>query len=394
MVRYGDVHAVVLGLELNGLDVVRALGRHRVPVVGVDSDLEGPGALSKYLLFRVQTPDIRGPAVVDTLRELASDGRTYALFPTMDATVLALSEARDRLPSNVVFRLPDKDTVRRLMYKDRFRALALEHGLAGPGHVTVRDRSSLDAAVGALRFPVVMKPLFKRAGGAGKAVRVEDPARAGETYEAFGGGEVILEEWIPGGDGEVYFCLVAFGEEGECLGTFMGRKIRQWPPLTGGTASAEPAKLPGLEAETVRFFRAVGYRGLGSMEYKRDPRDGRFLAIEPTVGRTDFQSGIATANGVNLPLALFGNMAGVAVQTPRPCRRPVKWRETTADYRAASLAMARGALTRKAWRRSLAGPCVSALFSLDDPGPWAVDLFRRARGRALRLFRRGGGGRG
>jgi hypothetical protein len=42
--------------------------------------------------------------------------------------------------------------------------------------------------------------------------------------------------------------------------------------------------------------------GFGGIEYKRDARDGRFLIIEPTVGRTDWQEEVATLAGVNIPL--------------------------------------------------------------------------------------------
>ncbi len=44
---------------------------------------------------------------------------------------------------------------------------------------------------------------------------------------------------------------------------------------------------------------------MGSMEYKRDRRDGRFHMIEPTVARTDFQEEVATLNGMNIPLASY-----------------------------------------------------------------------------------------
>jgi predicted ATP-grasp superfamily ATP-dependent carboligase len=155
----------------------------------------------------------------------------------------------------------------------------------------------------------------------------------------------------------------------------------------GGTASAEPAKAPEVEEAATRLFQHVGFQGIGSMEYKYDERDGRYYAIEPTVGRTDFQSGIAPANGINIPLAAFGEMAGVTVKAVRP-RRPVKWVNTLADTLSAQHYMAQGLLTPKAWRKSLAGPRVSALFALDDPAPWVSNLFRRALNRMKRVFSR------
>src|SRR5262249_19137329 len=103
----------------------------------------------------------------------------------------------------------------------------------------------------------------------------------------------------------------------------------QWPVLVGGTASCIPA--PGVAAElselTERFFATVGFTGVGSMEYKRDTRDGRFFMIEPTVGRTDYQEEIATLNGVNIPLAMFRGELGLPMPPAQIIAPPRGWRD-------------------------------------------------------------------
>ncbi|MBK8979316.1 MAG: hypothetical protein IPM29_25750 [Planctomycetes bacterium] len=383
--------AVVLGLEINGLNVVRALGRRGVHVVGIDRDLAQFTAHSRYLRGRVATADLRGEALLDTLCELGRDGRRRLLFPTMDGTVHLLSALRARLPGHLLLELPDHDTVHALMHKGGFRELADRHGLLSPGCRVARDPAELERAAAELRFPLVMKSTMKRTGPTPKAAVVADLEGARRSYSEQGGGEMILEEWIPGTDADVYFCLQAWSarDPGRPLCSFVGRKLRQWPPLVGGTAAAEPAEAPEVEAATTAFFAAVGYRGLGSMEYKRDPRDGRYYAIEPTVGRTDFQSGVAVANGVNIPHALWAAVAGLPPPAPRRPARPVRWVEPTADARAALLAIERGELTHDAWRASLRGPRVTSVFAADDPGPWLRDIASRVRGRLARLLRRG-----
>ena len=388
MGRYNDVRALVLGLETNGLSVVRSLGRARVLVAGVDSELDQVTSLSKYLLSRIKTTDIRGPGLIDTLIEIAQDSCRYALFPTVESTVFHISEGRDRLPENIIVRLPDKETVRALLHKGSFRKLCDELNLPSPASAVAVDTGELDAALGKLRLPVVMKSVVKETGPGPKAVVVEGVDEAVCAYRDQGEGEVILEEWIPGTDNDVYFCLQGYDSYSNLLASFTGRKIRQWPPLVGGTASAEPADLPELEETTTGFFRAVGYKGLCSMEYKYDSRDSRFYAIEPTVGRTDYQSGIAPANNVNIALAVFTDMAGTAFK-PGKNRGYVKWVDKVGDYRSAMHYIKSGELTRAGWRKSLSGPKVSTLFAIDDPGPWASDFFRRGMGRVNRFFKKG-----
>jgi hypothetical protein len=60
-----------------------------------------------------------------------------------------------------------------------------------------------------------------------------------------------------------------------------------------------------LECITKDFLDQVNYFGFGGIEYKRDARNGRFLIIEPTVGRTDWQEEVATLAGVNIPLIAY-----------------------------------------------------------------------------------------
>jgi hypothetical protein len=107
------------------------------------------------------------------------------------------------------------------------------------------------------------------------------------------------------------------------------------------------------------------------MEYKRDRRSGRFLMVEPTIGRTDHQSEVATLNGVNLPLVAYHDLAG---GSPRPSvipETPRIWRDPVAD---ANTAAAQGD------RSMPKGKVVDACWRVSDPSPWlAVQALRLKR---------------
>jgi D-aspartate ligase len=82
-----------------------------------------------------------------------------------------------------------------------------------------------------------------------------------------------------------------------------------------------------LTAATREFVDRVGYRGLGSLEFKFDRGIGRFQIIEPTVGRTDWQEEIATLCGVNLPLIAYLTALEQAPPPPGPAAR-LAWRQS------------------------------------------------------------------
>ena len=146
--------------------------------------------------------------------------------------------------------------------------------------------------------------------------------------------DLIVQEWIEGEDSDIYFCLVYMGEGGELVSSFSGGRLSSWPPRIGGTASCETAASEHgekLEHLTLAFFRAVGFSGMGSMEYKRDRRDGTVQMVEPTVARTDFQEEVATLNGTNIPLAAYLHETGGKPYQSHPTPVPILWREPVTD---------------------------------------------------------------
>ena len=84
---------------------------------------------------------------------------------------------------------------------------------------------------------------------------------------------------------------------------------------------------------TLQFITRVGYRGLGSLEFKRDASTGRFVIIEPTVGRTDWQEELATLCGVNLPLRTYLTELGQPLEPAPEAFPAVAWRQSV-GYRA------------------------------------------------------------
>lgn len=327
--------AIVVGAGLNALGVVRSLGRGGVRVAVAGKHAQAPAMLSRYAARRYagidyeQLPD----RLLDIAREL---GGRPVLFLTEEEAVRIVSRARDALAGRLHFRFAPHDTMMALTHKEGVQALSEQHGLPIPRAVRLRTPEDL-ALLDGLRFPCVLKPGLKHAGyGARfkKAYVVKSAAEARALFDEISPvlPDLVVQEWIEGGDDAIHFCLQYIGADNRAVASFTGRKLRAWPPQIGGTAScmAAPDADAELGALTERFFQAVGFQGMGSMEYKRDARDGRFYVVEPTVGRTDFQQEVATINGNNLPYAAYCHECGLPTPAARPTA-PMIWREPTAD---------------------------------------------------------------
>jgi predicted ATP-grasp superfamily ATP-dependent carboligase len=381
MKRHAPEWAIVVGGGTNALGVVRSLGGAGVKVALMFKGRGGSALSSRHVAQRISIADYADlPARLLALAEQLG-GRPVLLL-TEEEAVRVVSEAREQLLPRLRFRLGPHAMMMALTHKDGVQAEAQRHGLPIPRAVHLREPADL-AALTELRFPCVLKPGLKHAGyGARfkKAYVVDSPEQARALFDEIAPvlPDLIVQEWIAGGDDSIYFCLQYIGADGRAVASFTGRKLRAWPPQVGGTAScmAAPEADAELAALTQRFFAATGFQGMGSMEYKRDERDGRFYVVEPTVGRTDFQQEVATVNGSNLPYAAYCHECGLAVPPSQP-RTPVIWREPTSDRWSEQAQGPHAAFAQH--------PVCDAYFRWDDPRPWLGLQWHRVRQRWSRI---------
>ena len=382
----GPAPAVVVGLDcITGLQTARILARRGVPVIGIARD-PAHFACRTRVCERAYRAETGGPALIDALERLARTlPEPAVLYPCTDDAVLALSRGRERVQARYRLVLPDADVVETLVDKVRFLELAGRIGLPIPPSFVIRDRAGAEAAAAGLAYPAVVKPPYKspawQEATRAKAFKVRDGAELLEIHERFApvAPVLIAQEWIDGAESELYSCNCYYGRNGRPLAAFVARKLRQWPPETGTSSLGEEVRNDEVLRATLQLFDAVGYRGLGYVEVKRDARSGRQLVIEPNVGRPTGRSAIAEAGGVELLYTMYCDATGRALPEARVQRyvgaRWIYWRH---DAQAAFTAWRRGQLSLRDWARSWRGRKAEAVFSWSDPMPFAADLARAA----------------
>jgi len=374
--------AVVIGGELNALGVCRSLARGGMSVWVVDRKRWNPALRSRHAI-PVVTDALHGPGFIAFLRELQRRiGQPAFLAVTDELAMLTISEHRHELEGLYHFCLPPHDLVLMLHDKARFHENAIAHGWPVPNSVVVRSPADL-AKMALLRLPIILKPADKRHFHAGSASRL---ITADTHLEALAAGEkllaqagtIVVQEIIEGPDDNIHFCLFYRGRNGEMLGLFTGRKLAATPPGTGSTTYCIAAPNEELERTTRAFLDQVNYSGFGSVEYKLDRRTGRFLIIEPTVGRTDWQEEAATVAGVNIPLIACRHELGLQPLPIGPVDDGLVWQASWIErIRTGSKPIPpRSTIVDGYWR-------------FDDPMPALVHYgFRAAGWMASRLRRR------
>ncbi len=340
-------HVIITGADTpTGLTTARALRGLPVTVNGIFQNREASSIQSRHwdrLLHLPGSPDEQLDTLIKKAEEAEFSGRPLLLF-SQDSHVISAWARLEELDRYFTVPIPPQLEGEIMMDKTLFHQWALENKVDVPQSKVVTSLDGLISLAADLSFPCILKPRVRTSAwdnvhknqkffllNSDKElhgfVRSSDPFRLSDCY--------ILQEWIPGGDTEVFFVLFAFDENGLMLAEYAGQKIWQWPPLTGSTAICRPIDEPQLMALARTIAMRLKMTGLGSIEFKRDPRTGKFLVTEPTVGRNDYQSGVALSYENNPTAALVKKYlgldegSGVAKKTKGNC----VWVDELSAYR-------------------------------------------------------------
>jgi predicted ATP-grasp superfamily ATP-dependent carboligase len=189
------------------------------------------------------------------------------------------------------------------------------------------------------------------------------------------GTDLIVQEWIEGSDANLYTVYTYFGSDGEALVTFVTQKLRQFPPETGDGSLGVECRNDAVLQETVRLFKDIHLRGLGYMEMKQDSRTGKYLIVEPNIGRPTNKSTLCEAGGVELVYTMYCDALGWELPKNRTQKYGnAKWIFFRRDFPSALYYWRRGELSLADWWRSYRGIKKDALFSWSDPAPFWYDL--------------------
>jgi D-aspartate ligase len=371
--------AVVMGADYRALGVVRSLGRRGIPVWVVKQGGHLVATASRYTPRTVPWPDGGDQGKIEFLLDLGAkhnlDG--WLLIPTDDYTVGLASSHCEALARKYRVTVPPWESLRWACDKRLLHQLANKLGIHQPWTACPLNREHL-AAIDC-PFPVILKPAVRLQPsnlGIPKAWVAEDRGslltRYDEASALLPAEDLLVQEIVPGG-GETQFSYAALCDNGRSVASVVARRTRQFPKDFGQLSTyVETIDLPEIIEPAERLLAAVRFHGLAEVEFKRDPRNGRFkvLDINPRVWGWHTLSKRA---GVDFPYLLWLLATGQPVP-PLRGRAGERWVHLSADLRVAIEEILGGQLSWWDYLRSIRGPLESALFSWDDPLPGLFDL--------------------
>ena len=346
---------------VNGLAAIRSLGRAGIRVLAVDHRPSALGFRSRYAeQFLGADPHTDPTRFIASIRALGK----VVVFPTHDEQLNLI--ARHLGDLEVLAPFPGWDVLERVQSK---RAQLEEAATAGVDVPRTRyPRSPADArgAAEEIGLPVLVKPehpigfklRFRR-----QAFRCETLDEVEDAYTRAEEFAPMVQELVPGGDDTLYTIGSYLTRDGRPLGIFSGRKLRQTPPGIGTCRVGEAVWVQDAVDSALRLLEGFGYFGLSQVEFKRDPRDGKFKLMEINPRLWQWH-GLAAACGIDLPRIAYADLVGEPPPAATMNGEGKRWAITL-------LPGERPALQRP--------PYVDAVFARDDPKPAAVHLARVVR---------------
>jgi predicted ATP-grasp superfamily ATP-dependent carboligase len=314
------------------------------------------------------------------------------LLPCCDEGLELIARHRDALMTagHLPIEADDRVLLAMLDKVETYRmASALGVGVPRTAQVTSLEEAN-DVCASQFDFPCAVKPvrsdqmirdLPNYASPKGALVRDRSElARAVEPIVSIGL-PLLVTEFIPGGDDRLCSYYSYLDNEGRPLLHFTKRKFRQFPPIFGNGTYHITAWQPDVAELGLRFFQGVGLRGVGNVEFKRDPRDGQLRLIECNARFTLVTDQVRRA-GIDLPLLAYNRLTGRPLPPLDSFRDGVRLWYPSLDFRAFRRYHAAGELSTVAWLCSLAHRQHLSVLDWRDPMPFLTAVRGRLRSAA------------
>jgi D-aspartate ligase len=385
--------ALLMGGEFSTVSAARSLAAMGVTVHAV-GDRRDPVRVSRACSAFYEIPN--GPRLTERYLEWLEHGPRGAVILPCDDESLELV-ARHRAQLEEWGYLPveaDDDVLLAMLDKERTYELSRAAGVPTPATRTVRTRAEAEDAAVTFDYPCALKPLQSHlfAQAVKSITKKLYVAESPEELLAFFdqaqamGVEMLVTDIVPGRDEDFCSFYSYLLPDGTPLFQLTKHKLRQYPIGFGLTCYQETVWEPEVAEVGMAFFKGVGLRGVGNVEFKRDPRDGQWKVIECN-HRFTLANEIIRLAGVDVPVIAYRRAAGLPVE-PIDSYRMVRMWNPIEDIKALLQYRSAGQLTVGQWVRSLMTRWHFPMFRLSDPLPTVVSVRGRLPGLTASARRR------
>lgn len=388
--------AIVLGTGVNGIAVIRSLGRLGVRCGAVYSPSRGDYArFSRYLSVAHTVPDNAEDSNLIAAICTVSDrlgNKPPVLVPTTDRYSEFLGRTQDLLINRFFICNPDKSLCDAFLDKWQTAQLCRANNVLIPHTSCPGSLAELEDTVRDLAYPVIVKPRFTFGTSfPGKNAVFAEPIALQDFLSRNSLiGNCIIQQIVPSGDGDILVTASYSSQKATVEAIYSGRKIRQYLPDYGATCFGISERHPMLEQEARQFLDNIGYKGFAALEFARSRTDGRCYFLELNT-RTYYHNQLFADAGIDLTQVAYLSATGRNYRTvlgPLKQREGLLWLDFRCDYQSMRIKRRLGRITTLQWLHSIVGARSFACWSWRDPLPFLAATMMRAKELVINIAKR------
>ncbi len=377
------VPVLILGGQENAISLIRSFGKRNIKVfISVRQD--SLASKSRYchkvfvipdkqtdeeawhrLLFCDEDPDLEG----------------CVIFPCSDEAVEFLARNRNRLKSK--YRIDCFKPGVHLAMLNKFKTLVLAQkaGCPTPAFFKISNEDEVTQISSRILYPIMIKPvhshIFTKYFPDKKYFIAHSESELRRVVRNLLDKKIkiIITEMIPGADDlqSAYFTYIT--DSGESLFHYTHQIVRRYPRNSGLACLTLTRELPETAKMGRQFFQGIGYKGMGHIEFKRDPRDGKLKIIECNPRMSAAQA-IVTKSGLDMAFCIYDYLVNGKITQTSDYRTGVRRWWVMLDIMSFLELHRLGEITLLQWIKTIKGPpLVFPYFSITDPMPFFCKFY-------------------
>jgi predicted ATP-grasp superfamily ATP-dependent carboligase len=297
------------------LSAIRSLGIAGAEVHAVTHKRLSPAAYSRYAAQSFMLPDPASePAFyLERVLCLLRSKRYDCVIPLEESSIAVFVNAREQIEHYTRLPIAQADSFHTANNKWQVLQIARQLAVPIPETFLPANEYDLRQAAATLGYPLIIKPVTSSGSrGLGK---VHSEAALLEIYRSTLAryGPPLVQECIPQHGEGVGVAVLA--DHGKVLVDFSHRRLREFPVNGGPSTLRESTDDSEIKQYAAAIIGALGWSGVGMVEFKRDPRDGKAKLMEVNP-RFWGSLHLCYVSGVNFPYLLYEWCMGREVKQP------------------------------------------------------------------------------
>jgi len=375
--------AIVIGGGVNALGVIRNLGRNGVDVYCV-VDKKDEAVYSKYCKGYFVFPGIEQSKeksrafLTEFKRQLNCEA---VVFPTSDLSVLNVARLLNKRGGYLAV-LSDLEILETMIEKKKFYQSLTARNVPHPVTIfpDLEDTKNLEKKIS---FPVFLKPSIsqtfnKKFGRKGFVANSERELYKYLRLMKEQKIDVMIQEIVRGTAENHYFIDGYFNKHSKPVALFARQRLRMWPLWFGNSTacvSVPISEVADMKDTIIKYLADIGFRGIFSAEFKRDPRDnvGKLLEVN---ARSWWYNSFPSACGVNIILTAYLEAIGMDVETIEDYETGIHLIYFLQDLKSSVAMITQKQLSFREWLTPLVRKKNMTIFARDDLIPFAMNIFR------------------